>query len=199
MRGQLLHCVLPSLAIFLFGALAQRAASQTPGRTLITDVYIISPESLDRVEKGSVLIENGHIVRVERGIQSAIKPANATVVPGGGRFLIPGLIDSHVHLAFVPGVRPEVSFGPLESRPAMVGGYFKQLPRSYLYFGYTTRRTRANARAVRDFISLERECCARYKYRARSRNDMLDLEITGQGTDVYHLQTFYHGLARRPE
>jgi hypothetical protein len=52
---------------------------------------------------------------------------------------------------------------------------------------------------VRDFISLERECCARYKYRARSRNDMLDLEITGQGTDVYHLQTFYHGLARRPE
>jgi hypothetical protein len=60
-------------------------------------------------------------------------------------------------------------------------------------------RTRANARAVRDFISLERECCARYKYRARSRNDMLDLEITGQGTDVYHLQTFYHGLARRPE
>jgi imidazolonepropionase-like amidohydrolase len=129
---------LSSLAILPFVALAQRAASQTPSRTLITDVYIVSPESLDRVEKGSVLIENGHIVRVERGKQQAIIPAHVTVVPGAGRFLIPGLIDSHVHLAFVPGVRPEVSFGPVEGRPAMVREYFKQLPRSYLYFGYTT-------------------------------------------------------------
>jgi hypothetical protein len=61
------------------------------------------------------------------------------------------------------------------------------------------RRTGANARAVLDFISFERECCARYKYRTRSANDMLDLEITGQGPDVHHLQTFYLGLARRPE
>jgi hypothetical protein len=61
------------------------------------------------------------------------------------------------------------------------------------------RRSGANARAVLDFISFERECCVRYKYRTRSASDMLDLEITGQGPDVPHLQTFYLGLARRPE
>jgi hypothetical protein len=33
----------------------------------------------------------------------------------------------------------------------------------------------------------------------RSANDMLDLEITGHGPDIHHLQTFYLGLTRRPE
>jgi imidazolonepropionase-like amidohydrolase len=118
-------------------AIAQPSPNQAPDRTWITDVTIISPEKLDHIEKGSVLIENGHIVRVERG-QEAKKPAGATVVSGEGQFLIPGLIDSHVHLASVPGMRPEVNFGPAEAKPAWIKEYFKQLPRSYLYFGYTT-------------------------------------------------------------
>ena len=118
-------------------AIAQPAPNQKADRTWITDVTIISPEKLDHIEKGSVLIENGHIVRVERG-KGAKKPAGATVVSGEGQFLIPGLIDSHIHLASVPGMRPEVNFGPAEGKPAWIKEYFKQLPRSYLYFGYTT-------------------------------------------------------------
>jgi imidazolonepropionase-like amidohydrolase len=118
-------------------AIAQASPSQAPDRTWITDIRIISPEKLDHIEKGSVLIENGRIVRVERR-KGAKKPAGATVVSGGGQFLIPGLIDSHVHLASVPGVRPEVTFGPAEAKPTWIKEYFKQLPRSYLYFGYTT-------------------------------------------------------------
>ena len=47
-------------------AIAQSAQNQAAGRTWITDVSIISPEKLDHIEKGSVLIENGRIVRVER-------------------------------------------------------------------------------------------------------------------------------------
>ena len=111
--------------------------SQAPDRTWITEVRIISPEKLDHVETGSVLIENGRIVRVARE-KGAKKPAGATVVSGEGQFLIPGLIDSHVHLASIPGMRPEVNFGPAEAKPTWIKEYFKQLPRSYLYFGYTT-------------------------------------------------------------
>jgi imidazolonepropionase-like amidohydrolase len=118
-------------------AIAQSLPKQAPERTWITDVVIISPEKLDQIEKGSVLIENGRIVRVERG-KIDKKSVGATVVSGNGQFLIPGLIDSHVHLASVPGASPEVNFGPAESKPAMFKDYFKQLPRSYLYFGYTT-------------------------------------------------------------
>jgi imidazolonepropionase-like amidohydrolase len=118
-------------------AIAQLSPNQAPDRTWITDVRIISPEKLDHIEKGNVLIENGRIVRVERKT-GAKKPAGATVVSGEEQFLIPGLIDSHVHLASIPGIRPEVNFGPAEAKPTWIKEYFKQLPRSYLYFGYTT-------------------------------------------------------------
>jgi imidazolonepropionase-like amidohydrolase len=99
----------------------------------ITGVTIISPENLDHIGKGSVLIEDGRIARVERS-KKAKKPAGATVVSGNGQYLIPGLIDSHVHLASVPGM----SFDQSLDKQKMVAEYFKQLPRSYLYFGYTT-------------------------------------------------------------
>lgn len=133
-------------------AIAQPAPNQAPDRTWITDVTVISPEKLDHIEKGSVLIESGRIVSVERG-QGAEKPAGATVISGEGQFLIPGLIDSHVHLASVPGMNPEVNFGPAEAKPTWIKEYFKQLPRSYLYFGYTTLLDLAvvDRRALDDF------------------------------------------------
>jgi hypothetical protein len=126
-----------AFAWLLPAAIAQAAPNQEPDRIWITDVNIISPEKLDHIEKGSVLIDNGRIVRVERK-KGAKKPTGATVVSGEGQFLIPGLIDSHVHLASIPGMRLEVNFGPPEAKPVWVKEYFKQLPRSYLYFGYTT-------------------------------------------------------------
>jgi imidazolonepropionase-like amidohydrolase len=112
-------------------AFAGSASAQAAGRMWITDVTIISPENLDHIEKGSVLIEGGRIVRIER--KKAAKKTGATV-SGKGRFLIPGLIDSHVHLASVPGM----DFTQPGGKPEMIKEYFKQLPRSYLYYGYTT-------------------------------------------------------------
>jgi imidazolonepropionase-like amidohydrolase len=100
-------------------------------------VTIISPENLAHLVKGSVLIENGRIVRIDTKA-SAKPPAGATVVSGDGGFLIPGLIDSHVHLASIPGVAPEMNLSPDAAHAEMIADYYKQLPRSYLYFGYTT-------------------------------------------------------------
>ena len=125
--------VLSYALLFSVIAVADPASNQEASRTWITDVTIISPDKLDHIEKGSVLIENGRIVRIERK-KGAKKPAGATVVSGKGQFLIPGLIDSHVHLASVPGM----TFDQTESKPEMIKEYFKQLPRSYLYYGYTT-------------------------------------------------------------
>ncbi len=116
---------------------AQSSPRQARERTWITEVQIISPENLSHIETGSVLIEDGRIARVERN-KGAKNPAGVKIVSGKGQYLIPGLIDSHVHLASIPGIRPEVNFGPEESKPKWIKEYFKQLPRSYLYFGYTT-------------------------------------------------------------
>lgn len=118
-------------------ALAGLAFGQAAHPTWITDVTIISPENLDHIGTGSVLIENGRITRVERG-PAPKKAAGATVVSGKGLFLIPGLIDSHVHLASVPGMSFDVSLSPAGEQPPMVKRYLEQMPRSYLYFGYTT-------------------------------------------------------------
>jgi imidazolonepropionase-like amidohydrolase len=121
-------------AVFLsVAAISYSSSNRAPGRTWITDVTIVSPEKLDHIERGSVLIEDDRIVSVERK-EGARKPAGANQVSGKGQFLIPGLIDSHVHLASVPGMM----FDPAQNESEMVRKYFEQLPRSYLYYGYTT-------------------------------------------------------------
>ncbi len=130
---------LPLVALFLCVAAFARPASNEPepNRIWITDVTIVSPENIADLARGSVLIEGERITRVER--KASVKPpAGATVVSGEGGFLIPGLIDSHVHLASVPGVGPELNLNPDAAHAAMLADYYKQLPRSYLYFGYTT-------------------------------------------------------------
>jgi imidazolonepropionase-like amidohydrolase len=109
------------------------AEAAPPPRTWIADVTIVSPEKLDHVETGSVLIENDRIARVER--KKGVKPPpGVSVVSGKGQFLIPGLIDSHVHVASIPGM----SFPQESANPDITQQYLRQLPRSYLYFGYTT-------------------------------------------------------------
>lgn len=137
----------------LFSALVTMAVSQSSrsvNSVWITNVFIVSPENLGHVEKGSVLIEDGRIVRVDRGSvgleKQAKRPAGANVIDGGGQYLIPGLIDSHVHVSSIPGIGliPE-EFKLNEPLPksfpqheAMVASYLQQMPRSYLYYGYTT-------------------------------------------------------------
>lgn len=102
-------------------------------QTWITHVKLVSPDRLDRIDDGSVLIDGSRIVRVVRG-RDAAKPAGARRVDGHGYFLTPGLIDSHVHLSAVPGMSAERTV----EMKKMVDEYYAQLPRSYLYFGYTT-------------------------------------------------------------
>jgi len=76
-RTKILGLILASLLSTL--STAQPGPNQAPNRTWITDVSIISPEKLNYIEKGSVLIENGRIVSVERR-----KRANKPV--GNGSF-----------------------------------------------------------------------------------------------------------------
>jgi len=105
-----------------------------PTQTWITDVTIISPENLDHVATGTVVIEDGRILRIDRSTRAPKPPAGAVVIPGKGQYLVPSLIDSHVHLASVPGMNSDQQAG----KSQMIEAYRRQLPRSYLYYGYTT-------------------------------------------------------------
>ena len=99
----------------------------------IKNVTIISPES-DKIEPftGSVIIENDTILYV--GKDKLTLTGNFKEIDATGKYLIPGLIDSHVHLGYVAGLSTRLT----RQHPELAKPYFEQLPKSYLYFGYTT-------------------------------------------------------------
>jgi hypothetical protein len=103
-----------------------------PGDVWIRDVTVVSSERSTPLVHAHVFVRGGRIVSV--GVESPGSAADGvTIVDGTGRFLTPGLIDGHVHLGEVPGMSP----AHVAARPEVAAAYFKQLPRSYLYFGFT--------------------------------------------------------------
>ena len=97
--------------------------------TVISDVTVISPERLAPLEHAYVRIADGRIAEVSgQPLKGDLK------VDGRGKFLIPGLIDSHTHLGSVPGM-----LSPQRAAHRDVATQADaQEPRSYLYFGFTT-------------------------------------------------------------
>src|SRR4029077_19271895 len=85
---------LKSAAFHFLGWLSTLAAlCRTPTTSqLIRDVRVFDGEHV--LEHRSVLIEGGKISRIGG---SELEVANAEVVDGRGRTLLPGLIDAHVH------------------------------------------------------------------------------------------------------
>jgi imidazolonepropionase-like amidohydrolase len=136
MRYHTARFALAALLATLFGlasSVERRANALPSAQTWITNVTILSPENLDSPSIVTVILENGRILRIDRSATPK-PPADATVISGKGQYLIPGLIDSHVHLASVPGMNTDQRAG----KEQMLDAYYRQLPRSYLYYGYTT-------------------------------------------------------------
>ena len=100
---------------------------------LIHNITIISADN-DNVKsyKGFVVIDGDKIIYANKKKPELI--GNFKRINGKGKFIIPGLIDSHVHLANTAGFN-----GQLKNKyPGLVDVYFEQLPKSYLYHGFTT-------------------------------------------------------------
>lgn len=121
------------LAVLLSSGIAAFGASRPESVTLIENATIINPTSSGTdVFDGFVLIRDETIAYVERKRPKV--PPTATRIDGRGKFVIPGLIDSHVHLANIAGLNFKFS----RKYPELAESYYRQLNRSYLYFGYTT-------------------------------------------------------------
>ena len=92
-----------TLAASLVGALACAAAvtqaqDKPKSAVLITHARVFDGKSARLTEPVSVLIEGNTIARIAASISA---PAGATVIDGGGRTLMPGLIDMHWHTMMV--------------------------------------------------------------------------------------------------
>ena len=77
-----------------------RPLPSTP--TLITGATVLTAAG-DRIENGSVLLRDGRIAAVGQALQA---PAGAVVIDAKGKWVTPGVIDSHSHLGLYPS--PEV-------------------------------------------------------------------------------------------
>ncbi len=108
-------------------------AQEIQSKTLISNITIISADTDNlKTQVGYVLIEGEKIASA--GDKKPEGMGNYNELDGTGKFLIPGLIDSHVHLSNTAGLN-----GPLKKKyPELVELYYNQLPKSYLYFGFTT-------------------------------------------------------------
>lgn len=124
-----------SLAAHLVVAvLAAPALGQQPSsHILIRNVNVFDGRSEDVAIGMDVLIENNLIARVGTGISA---PSGTVIIDGGGRTLMPGLMDAHVHLALVR--RPQEIRNDYDWM--YVGAMAAEQARLMLLRGFTTVR-----------------------------------------------------------
>ncbi len=99
--------------------------------TVIENVTLISPDRASPIPHTSVVIRNGRIAEIDKNV---IAGPHARRIDGTGRFLIPGLIDSHVHA----GHSAALDDAAIEAHPELWAAYLRQVPRAYLAFGFTS-------------------------------------------------------------
>jgi imidazolonepropionase-like amidohydrolase len=103
----------------------------------IEHVTVVSPERRDALQNATVTVHEGRITAIETSSSRSDAPtraAGAHILDGHRLYLTPGLIDSHVHLIFIPGMTDEQE----HAHPEIATAARKQIPRSFLYYGFTT-------------------------------------------------------------
>jgi len=99
----------------------------------ISNATIISTEDGNYTPYiGYLVVEKDKIVYIDKNEPSI--SGTFEQIDGTGKFVIPGLIDSHVHTTGVQGMLPH----HMEKYPELTKEFNNQMPRSYLYYGFTT-------------------------------------------------------------
>jgi imidazolonepropionase-like amidohydrolase len=101
------------LALILLFAAPLAIAATDPPVTAITGATIVHPSKSDAaaLERDATVILRGDRIEYAGSAAAAKVPDGATVIDGRGTFVIPGLVDSHVHF-FQSGnlyTRPDVA------------------------------------------------------------------------------------------
>ena len=124
-----LHRSLLAVSLGLAGVVANPASAND---LLIENVTVVSPERSAPVAGQWVHIRDGRIAAVAS--KPIRVPADTPRLNGEGRYLTPGLMDSHVHLSMPAGLPFGVESPALAK---LTADYHRQQPRSYLYHGVT--------------------------------------------------------------
>jgi len=124
--------------------LVQAAAQDEKSKpqVLFTNVNVFDGRSDTLAEGMSVLVEGNLIKKIAKGDIGARN--NATIIDGGGRTLMPGLIDNHVHLMLPGPTLPAMEANSTWEDIAIHGAAQSKM---YLLQGFTTVRDAGGANA----------------------------------------------------
>lgn len=140
---------------------ADTPAAQTDrGAWWIRDVTVIPVDSDDVLAHRDVLVRDGRVAAMSE--HGKDRPArDATVIDGNGKFLIPGLVDAHVHIATEGALRD--SKNPVRSGldPGPDHVYDRRVLLSFLKAGVTgAANLGGGARSDEDLLWLRDEIAA---------------------------------------
>ncbi|HEV3251712.1 MAG TPA: amidohydrolase family protein [Puia sp.] len=99
---------------------------------VIENARIISPQNQILSDENYIVIDSDIIISI--GPEKPTLKGNFQTVDAKGKYVIPGLIDCHVHITTTDALSDSEEL----ENPEIVKSFRNQLPKSYLYFGYTT-------------------------------------------------------------
>lgn len=124
--------IIKALVCILFMPQVATAAETKPAESVLIENVTVISAHLDQAQPNmDVLIRDGriqHIIKTGADYQAEIR------IDGRKKYLIPGLIDSHVHL----GHNPLINRTDLKEYETIHNEYRRQLPRSFLFHGFTS-------------------------------------------------------------
>ena len=135
-------------SIFCGASLAQEASQPSPKLTLISNVNIFDGTSEKLHKNMHVLVKDNLIETVSDEPLAVIQTDNVTMIDGGGRTLIPGLIDAHWHSYYAYAPQSILFTGDM-SEVAIIG--FLGAERTLMRGFTTVRDIGGNPFAVKKF------------------------------------------------
>ncbi|MCB2205592.1 amidohydrolase family protein [bacterium] len=138
---------LVTVTIFLLAFSTSTASSQTSNTArevvAITNVRVVHTHEKRVVEDATVLLREGKIAWVGKAEEAQL-PGEGKVIDGTGKYLIPGLVDGHIHFFQSGGLytRPDAldlrSRVPYDEELDSIRANFRDVFRRYLRCGITT-------------------------------------------------------------
>jgi imidazolonepropionase-like amidohydrolase len=104
-------------ALLRFLCLAQQAAPPVQNQLVIKNAMVMTVTH-GNIQHGSVYIKDGKIAALGKAVDA---PASATVIDAGGKYLTPGIIDSHSHIALDDDVNEATS--PITPQMMMIDAF----------------------------------------------------------------------------
>src|ERR1700690_2136575 len=106
LRTLVLHCVWLTTMLALASAAALGQSEGTAHHDVVIKNAIVMTVTHGNITNGSVYIKDGKIAAVGDNVTA---PSTATVIDAGGKYLTPGIVDSHSHIALDDDVNEATS------------------------------------------------------------------------------------------